>query len=125
MRGGYYGYHLFGFGWETWIVPVIAGATLLIIASAAAWWIARARERKATAAALSEAQRETLGDFEAQVTALIAQRGGQVDQTAVSAALGLPAKLVAERLLELERTGAIEREWSVDRMTYSIRRPAA
>jgi uncharacterized membrane protein len=116
---------LFGFGWEAWIVPVIAGAALLIIASAAAWWIARARERKATAAALSDAQRETLADFEAQVTALIAQRGGRVAQTAVSAALGLPAKLVAERLLELGRSGAIEREWSVDRMICSIRRPAA
>ncbi len=48
-----------------------------------------------------------------------------VAATAVALALNLPAGVVAERLLELERSGAIERKWSVDRMTYSIRRPAA
>lgn len=123
MRGGYYGHSLFGFGAEAWIAPVVIAA-VLIVAAAIAWRIVRARREDASAA-LSDVQRETLGDFETQVTALIAQRGGEVDQTAVAAALGLPARLVAGKLLDLERTGAVQRKWSVDRMTYSITRTAA
>ena len=124
MRGGYYG-HWFGFGTQAWVVPIIIIAALLVVAVAVVWWILRGRRARAQAAGLSGPQQETLGDFETQVTALIAQRGGEVDQTMIVAALGLPAHLVAEKLLELERAGAIERHWSIDRMTYSVRRPAA
>jgi hypothetical protein len=123
MRGGYYG-HWFGFGMGAWVVPIIIIAALLILAAAVVWYV-QGRRARARAAGLSESQRETLGDFETQVTALIAQRGGEVDQTMIVAALSLPAQLVAEKLLELERGGAIERHWSVDRMTYSIKRSVA
>jgi len=124
MRGRYYG-HWFGVGTEAWLVPVIIIALVIVAAVALVWWILRGRRARSQAAGLSDAQRETLEDFEAQVTALIAQRGGEGDQTMIVAALGLPAQLVAEKLLELERSGAVERHWSVDRMTYSVRRPAA
>ena len=124
MRGRYFG-HLVGFGAEGWVVPIIIIAALLIVVAAVIWWIVRGRRMRAQAAGLSDSQREILGDFETQVTALIAQRGGEVDQTMIVASLGLPAQLAAEKLLELERVGAIERHWAVDRMTYSIRRPTA
>lgn len=124
MRGRYFG-HFFGFGMEGWVVPIIIIAVLLIVAAVVVWWIVRGKRARAQSSGLSDSQRETLGDFETQVTALIAQQGGEVDQTMIVASLGLPLQLVAEKLLELERAGAIERHWSVDRMTYSIRRPTA
>ncbi len=121
MHGAYWNWWRFGAG--AWLpIGVIAA---LAVAAVVAWRVTRPRRTRTATAGLTDQQRETAGDFEMQVTALLAQRGGEADQTAIVAALGLPADLVAGKLLELERAGAIERRWSVDRMTYSIRKPAA
>ena len=119
MHGNYW------WGFATGPSVAVIVITAMIVSSGIAWWIATRRPKRAEAAGLSDVQRDTLSDFESQVTALLVQRGGEADQTAIVAALGLPAELVAEKLLELEQAGAIQRRWSVDRMTYSIKRSAA
>lgn len=121
MHSRYYGYW-FGSGTQSWVTPTIVIGALLIVTAAVVWWILRRRRARARATGLLDTQQDGLEDFENQVTALITQRAGEVDQTMIVAALGLPAQLVAERLLKLERAGVIERRWSVDRLTYSVKR---
>ena len=124
MRGRYFN-HSFGYGTAGWVVPIIIIAVLLVVAAGVLWFIIRGKRERARAAGLSDTQRETLEDFDTQVMSLIAQQGGEVDQTLVVASLGLPVPLVAEQLLDLEHAGMIERFWSVDRRTYCIKQPIA
>ena len=102
-----------------WGAIALVGLVLLVIAV-----ILIVRHRRAKLAQLeelNETQRHTLEEFETQVLALLSQHGGQLSQVRIAAALGLPSELVADRLLEMEAQGLIERDWTVEEYTYSVR----
>lgn len=103
-------------------VAIIVGAA--VVGAVVVWLILRKRPARSEEKKLTLAQRQTLDDFEAQVLALLTQRGGEADQTVIGAALGLPVHIIAERLLEMESSGMIERQWSSDRLTYAVHRKA-
>jgi len=82
----------------------------------------RRRREKSQLGELSDKQRSTLGDFEAQVLAMLFQHGGQLNQVQIAGALDLPSDQVAEKLLKMEHEGLIERKWTVDEYTYLLKR---
>ena len=69
---------------------------------------------------LTQEQTATLDNFEAQVTALLNQHGGSLTQMEIRNFLGLPAEIVAERLLALEKDGMIERKWLNAQFTFKV-----
>ena len=54
--------------------------------------------------------------------ALLSQHGGRMSQTDIQCALGLPAHLVAEKLLEIEDDGLVERRWISEDYTFAVER---
>ena len=120
--GHWFGYGAFGSPALLWVAIVVGAAA---VGAVVIWLILRRRPAGGEEKKLTLAQRDTLNDFEAQVLALLTQRGGEADQTVVVAALGLPVNIVAERLLEMESSGMIERRWSADRLTYTVKRTVA
>jgi hypothetical protein len=100
---------------------LIAVVRLVLLAVGVAL-ILRSRRAKITQLeGLSDAQRHTLEDFEAQVLALLFQHGSQLDQVEMAAALVLPAERVAEKLLAMKAEGLIERQWTVEEYNHSVR----
>ncbi len=97
------------------------GVTLLFVVVALV--LRRRRVRASQLKGLSKAQRYTLEEFEGQVLAMLFQHGGQMSQLQIASALGLPAERVAERLHKMEVEEQIERRWSAEEYTYSVRRP--
>jgi DNA-binding Lrp family transcriptional regulator len=59
------------------------------------------------------------------VRALLSQHGGRLSQLEIASALGLPAEPIAGKLLKMGGEGLIEREWTVDEYTYSVKRQSA
>ncbi|MBN2325340.1 MAG: hypothetical protein JXQ30_16540 [Spirochaetes bacterium] len=118
-RGGHF-FAPFIFSNWGWGLIVIVGLVLLTVILTL---ILRSRRtKKAQIKGLNSTQRRILEDFEAQVLALLFQHGGQLNQLGIVVALGLPAELVAEKLLSMEAEGLIERQWTVEEYTYSVKR---
>ncbi len=104
-----------------WVLLVLAVA-VAVLAIVAVIVIARRKKSEGGGArSLSQSQRGTLEEFDAQVSSLLSQHGGELTQTEIANALGLPFNIVASRLLEMERTGEVQRRWSVDPYTYTVR----
>jgi len=104
-----------------WAWGAIALAVLVLLVIAVILIVRHRRAKQAQLEELNETQRRTLEEFETQVLALLSQHGGQLGQVRIAAALGLPSELVADRLLEMEAQGLIERDWTVEEYTYSVR----
>jgi hypothetical protein len=100
-----------------WILITAIGVALIatvIIVSV------RRKRRGETASRLTERQEFVLQEFETQVRALLAQRGGRMSQIEIQRALGLPADLVAGKLLEMEHDGMVDRDWMADEYTFGV-----
>ena len=69
---------------------------------------------------LTEKQKETFEDLEAQIVSMLIQHGGSIKQNEISSNLDLPLDLITSKLLELEKEGTLERTWRVDEFTYQI-----
>jgi len=99
----------------------IALAVLVLLVVAVILIVRHRRAKQAQLEELNETQRHTLEEFETQVLVLLSQHGGQLSQFRIAAVLGLSSELVADRLLEMEAQGLIERDWTVEEYTYSVR----
>jgi uncharacterized membrane protein len=120
-RGGYFFNGPVLPAWSLVLIGAI-GVTLLFVAVALV--LRRRRVQASQLKGLSEAQRYTLEEFEGQVLAMLSQHGGHLSQPQIASALGLPAERVAERLHKMEAEEQIERRWSAEEYTYSVRRPS-
>jgi uncharacterized membrane protein len=120
-RGGYFFNGPVMPAWS-WVLIGAIGVILLFVAVALV--LRRRRVQASQRKGLSEAQRYTLEEFEGQVLAMLFQHGGQLSQLQIASSLGLPAERVAERLHKMETEGQIERRWSAEEYTYSVRRPS-
>ena len=122
-RGG--GHFIFTPGLPAWAWAIIAVVAVALVIVLAILFIRRRQTVKARSEVLTERQRGILENFEAQVLALLSQHGGRLSQVQIATSLGLPSDKVAEKLLEMECDGLIERTWTVDEYTFSVKRKGA
>lgn len=109
----------FGGGLPLFWIPVFVIAALSIILFFCL------RRIKPKIAGLSESQQATLENLEAQILSLLAQHGGGMTQIQIRNCLDLPGDVVAEKLLEMEREGMINRRWLTTDYTYQVSKTIA
>jgi uncharacterized membrane protein len=109
----------FGGGLPLFWIPVLVLAALSIIL------ILICRRTKQKIAGLSESQQAALENFEAQILSLLVQHGGGMTQIEIRNCLDLPGDMVAEKLLEMERQGMINRKWLTTDYTYHVSKTVA
>jgi len=83
---------------------MVALAGLVLLTVAVVLVLRHRRSKKARFEELSETQRRTLEEFEAQVLALLAQHGGELSQVRIAAALGFPMGTI-------EHDSGVETAW--------------
>jgi len=115
FHGGIHSYYVPGFpdpiGW------ILVGVILLFIFGVRFY---KAKTGRKETSGLTDEQKATLDNFEAQVNALLHQHGGSLPQTEIRNFLDLPPEIVAEKLLALEKEGTIERKWLNEQFTFRV-----
>ena len=72
---------------------------------------------------LSPHERRHLGPLEAEVLALVRQRGGPVSQPDIAAESGADTELVGRVLQDLQARGLVRRDWSHEDECYIVSLP--
>lgn len=107
--------HGFPHGILTLIIIVGVLAIILLI-----YYILKKRKVSSDKPVYSDKQKETIENFYGLVSDMLTQYGKGLRQTDITKNLGLPVDVVAEKLLEMEDEGLIEREWDNDEDTFTI-----
>ena len=113
MRHGQFGGYFFNNNMILFIGLVILIIFIIII-------ITKLVNKKKNEEEISENQKDSIGNFSSLVTSMLSQHGSGLKQYEISSNLGLPTKIVAEKLLEMEKEGLITRKWENNEYTYII-----
>jgi hypothetical protein len=92
---------------------VVVGGLALVI-----WWFSSRRHPRASAE--QAARDEIRENLDGQIMAMLHQAGGNVPQSQICAALGLPVAELAEALRRLEEEGQVRRAWQAEGYTFSV-----
>ncbi|HEX3047088.1 MAG TPA: hypothetical protein VHY08_20210 [Bacillota bacterium] len=117
MHGGYW--HGFRGGGIFTVWPLLIFGVLLLAIILVVVLVSQHRNR-INLTELTDTQRATMENIEAQVMALLAQYGGAMTQIEIRNHLNLPNDLVAKQLLEMEQAGYIKREWVQNDYTFRV-----
>jgi uncharacterized membrane protein len=103
-------------------IPVIIIIIGAIVTVAIGIYFTTQRKKEKEASGLSPSQKETLDSFDSPVLSMLTQHGGCLTQQEIRNHLGLPVELVAQKLLDLEKEGSIQRKWLTDDYTFCVQK---
>ena len=97
-----------------WIIVIC------IVVIVAIWFIVQSNQEQTNSKGLTDKQKETLENIDAQILSMLIQKGGSLKQTEIATNLDLPQDVITTTLLDLEKQDTITREWLAEEFTYRI-----
>jgi len=101
-------------GYIFWIIVICIVIVIALVL------LLQSHQEQAKIKGLTDKQKETLENIDAQILSMLIQHGGSLKQNEITSNLDLPQDIITTTLLDLEKQDMITREWLADEFTYRI-----